>query len=174
LAEYAKSANTLEASIGVAALNSLRPAEANLSAQDGLQLLLREGRGKRVAVVGHFPFLERLGGEATELLVLEKHPSPGELPEEEAARVLPQADVAAITGSALINHTLEPLLALCRPECYVLVMGPSTPLSPVLFEYGADALAGVEVVNPRQVLRHIQEGATFRQVKGVRKVTMEG
>jgi len=174
LAEYAKSTNTLEASIGVAALNSLlKPTEAHLSDQDALQLLLREGKGRRVAVVGHFPFLDRLRRDAAEFFVLEKNPSQGELPEEEASRVLPRAEVVALTGSALINHTLEQLLALCRPESYVLVMGPSTPLSPVLFEYGADALAGVEVVNTRELLRHIQEGATFRQVRGVRKVTME-
>ncbi len=173
LAEYAKSSNTLEASIGVAALNSLlKPMEAHLSHQDVLQLLLREAKGRRLAVVGHFPFLERLRGEAGELFVLEKNPSQGELPEEEAGRALSRAEVVAITGSALINHTLEQLLALCRPGSYVLVIGPSTPLSPVLFDYGADALAGVEVVDTPELLRHIQEGATFRQVRGVRKVTM--
>lgn len=33
------------------------------------------------------------------------------------------------------HHTFAGLLALCRPDALVMVLGPSTPLSPVLFDY---------------------------------------
>lgn len=174
LAEWLTSSNTLEASIGLAALNALvSPPQEHLSEGDIVEILLREARGKRLAVVGHFPFLGKLSQEAKELQVLELAPAPGELPAEEAAKVLPQAEVVAITGSALINHTLEGLLKLCPQASFRAVVGPSTPLSPVLFDYGVDVLAGVEVVDIPEVLRYIREGANFRQVKGVRKVTLE-
>jgi len=175
LAQLARSERVLEASIGVAAINSLLevPEErcVELNAEDWLT---ERGRGKRVAVVGSFPFVSRLREKVGQLWVLERQPGEGELMAEEASRILPQADVAAITGTALINHTLDELLDLCRPETSVMVLGPSTPLSPVLFDHGVDVISGTVVVDTDLVLTLIGQGATFRQVHGpgVRLLTM--
>ncbi len=103
-----------------------------------------------------------------------------DLPADEAARVLPPADVVALTAASLINHTIDDLLALCRPDAYVVLMGPSTPLWPGLFERGVhrtlrvDVLAGSLVTDIETVLRAVGQGATFRQLKraGIRLVTM--
>jgi hypothetical protein len=82
--------------------------------------------------------------------------------------------VVAITSTALINRTIEGLLALCRPDAYVLLLGPSTPLSPLMFEHGVDVLSGTLVDDVDSVLRLVGQGATFRQIHhhGVRLVTM--
>lgn len=173
LAGLLHSEEPLEASIGLAAANALLEVdESCLQEENALHILEREGRGRRVALVGHFPFIPRLRPAVGELWVLEQHPQPDEFPAERAPEFLPQADVVAITGAALVNHTLEGLLALCRPGSFVLVLGPSTPLSPVLFRYGATALAGTLVVDPAAVLRCISQGAAFRQIEGVRTVVM--
>lgn len=173
LAGLLHSEEPLEASIGLAAANALLEVdESCLQEENALHILEREGRGRRVALVGHFPFIPRLRPAVGELWVLEQHPQPDEFSAERAPEFLPQADVVAITGAALVNHTLEDLLALCRPGSFVLVLGPSTPLSPVLFRYGATALAGTLVVDPAAVLRCISQGAAFRQIEGVRTVVM--
>jgi uncharacterized protein (DUF4213/DUF364 family) len=86
--------------------------------------------------------------------------------------LIPQADVVALTGTALINHTLEPLLALCRPDALVVVLGPSTPLSPVIFSRGASVLSGTRVVDEAAVQRTVSQGASFQQVEGVRLLTI--
>jgi uncharacterized protein (DUF4213/DUF364 family) len=175
LARYATSDMLLEASVGLAAVNSLIDVDeercVELNAGDWLA---ERGRGKRVVVVGSFPFVPRLREKVGELWVLERHPSEGELLAEEAGEIIPQADVVAITGTALINHTLGDLLDLCQPESSVMVLGPSTPLSPVLFDYGVDVISGTKVVDTDLVLTLISQGATFRQVKGpgVRLLTM--
>lgn len=72
---------------------------------------------------------------------------------EAASDLIPQADVVAITGSALINHTLDRLLSLAKRQATVPVLGPSTPLSPVLFEYGAS------INNITDPLPHLADGA---------------
>jgi uncharacterized protein (DUF4213/DUF364 family) len=175
LAAYARSDMPLEASIGVAAINSLLDVDEERCVELNADAWLAErGRGKRVAIVGSFPFVPRLRDKVGELWVLERHPSEGELLSDEASRVLPEADVVAITGTALINHTLDGLLALCREDSAVMVLGPSTPLSPVLFDYGVDVVSGTQVVDVDLVLKLISQGATFRQVKGpgVRLLTM--
>ncbi len=175
LAAYARSDMPLEASIGVAALNSLMQVDEERCVELNAEAWLAEqGQGRRVAIVGSFPFVPRLREKVGELWVLEKHPSEGELFSDEASKVLPQADVVAITGTALINHTLDGLLALCREDSAVMVLGPSTPLSPVFFDYGVDVVSGTQVVDVDLVLKLISQGATFRQVKGpgVRLLTM--
>ena len=82
--------------------------------------------------------------------MLELEPQGDDLPAAAAPEVLPQADVVGITGSTLANGTLEGLLALCRPEATVVLIGPTTPLSTVLFDYGADVLCGVLVDDPER------------------------
>jgi uncharacterized protein len=175
LAAYAQSDNLLEASIGLAAINSLLEVDESKAVEiNALEVLIQHGRGKSVALVGHFPFIPKLHPEVGQLWIIEQHPSQGEYPAESAADLIPQADVVAITSSTLINHTLDGLLALCSPEALVMMLGPSTPLSPVLFNHGVSILSGSKVVDEAAVLRTVGQGATFQQVEGVGLLTFRG
>lgn len=172
LAEYARSDNLLEASLGVAAINSLLPVDESQAVEiNALHILSEHGRDKKVALVGHFPFIPRLRPMVGQLWVIELNPAADDHPAEAAAELIPQADVVAITSSALINHSLDDLLAFSRPESLVMMLGPSTPLSPVLFNHGVDILAGSIVVDEASVVRSVGQGASFQQVEGVRLLT---
>jgi len=172
LAQYAKSDNVLEASIGMAAINSLIDIDEDRCVEENaVAVLARKGKDKKIAVIGHFPWIPELRNIAERLWVIEQRPQEGELPAEAAGDVLPQADVVGITGASFINHTADNLLELSK-DCFVVMLGPTTPLSPVLFDYGVDVLAGVKVVEPEKTIRSISEGAIFSQVEGVRLVTM--
>jgi len=174
LALYSRSEVLLEASIGMAAVNSLididesRCVEAN-----AYEILLEKSRGRNVAVVGHFPFIPVVRESAKNLWVIEKRPLEGDLPEEMAEEILPQCDVVGITGTTFINHTLEDLLALCKGS-FIALIGPTTPLTPILFDYGIDVISGSKVVDPESVIRFISQGATFKELHrhGVRLLTM--
>jgi len=172
LAEYARSASLLEASIGMAALNSLIDIdESKCIEKNAFDIILEKGQGKNVAIVGHFPWIPKLKGRTKNLWVLEQRLREGDLPEKEADRVLPQCEVVGITGTSFINHTLEGLLSLCK-GAYVLLIGPTSPLSPLLFDYGIDAICGSKIIDPDQLIRAISEGATFKEVAGVRLLTL--
>lgn len=173
LAQMAYSESILEAAIGMATVNSLLeidPEECrDLNAYD---LIAEKGNGKRIAIVGHFPFVPKLRETAKALWVIEKNPQKGDFTEAEAENLIPNADIVGITGTAFTNHTLDHLLNLCHPKAYVVVLGDTAPLSPILFEYGIDAIAGTMVVNPELALRCVSQGANFRQIKGTRRLTM--
>lgn len=172
LAAYARSENPLEASIGVAALNSLLEVDESRAVEvNAREVLTERGRGKKVAVVGSFPFASALREVVDRLWVIEQHPAGDEYPAEAAPDLIPRADVVAITGSALINHTLEGLLALCPRDALVMVLGPSTPLSPVLFAHGATLLSGARVIDEAAVMCTAGQGATFQQIEGARLLT---
>lgn len=172
LAAYASSSHPMEASVGVAAINSLITVPPGRAVrQKGVELLLSWAAGKRLAVIGHFPFTERIRDQLQKLWVLELDPREGDLPAAMAPEILPQADVVAITGATLINHTLEGILGLARGK-KVLVMGPSTILSPVLFDFGASALCGVQVTDPALAMGWLREGGSFRGLPGVEQITL--
>jgi len=173
VAELVRSDSPLEASIGMAAINALIPVDAGACVEvNGADLALERGRGRRVVIVGHFPFVERFRAVAQTCWVLERQPRAGDLPAESAADIIPQADVVVLTGTSVMNHTFDTLLSLCSPGAFVVALGPSTPLSPVLFDHGVDVIAGTVVEDIDMTLRYISQGATFRQVKGVRFASM--
>jgi len=169
----AHSESILEAAIGMATINSLLDIDVetclDLNARD---LIAEKGKGKGIAIVGHFPFIPKLREDAKQLWVIEKNPREGDFIEADAENLIPQADIVCITGTAFTNHTLEHLLELCNPKAYVIVLGDTTPLSPILFDYGVDAISGTKVVNPSLALRCVSQGANFRQIKGTSRLTM--
>ena len=173
LAHMANSLSPLEAAIGMATINSLIEVEESrcveLNAGD---LLVEKGKGKKVALIGHFPFVPKLRQVVKELWVIERQPQPGDFAENQSERLIPMAEVVGITGTAFTNHTIEHLLELCKPQAYVIILGGTTPLSPVSFDYGVDAISGTQVIDAEMVLRCVSQGATFRQIKGLRLLTM--
>jgi uncharacterized protein (DUF4213/DUF364 family) len=172
LAEYARSKNLLEASIGMAAINSLIDIdESKCIEKNAFEILLEKGKRGNVAVVGHFPWIPKLEEKVQNLWVLEERLREGDLPSTDADRILPLCDVVGVTGTSFINHTLEGLLALCK-KAFVILIGPTSPLSSILFDYGIDAICGAKVVDGDKVIRSISEGAMFKEVMGVRLVTL--
>jgi uncharacterized protein (DUF4213/DUF364 family) len=173
LARIAYSESILEAAIGMATINSLLEVDLRSCIElNAADLIVEKGQGKKVAIVGHFPFLPRVREKAKSLWVIEKNPREGDAHESEADRILPEAEVVGLTGTSLTNHTFEHLLTLCNPRAFVVMLGDTVPLSPVLFDYRVDALAGTQVIDPELALRCVSQGATFRQIKGTRRLTM--
>jgi uncharacterized protein (DUF4213/DUF364 family) len=174
LVRRVQATDPVEAAVALATLNALlQPDPGLLTHVDAADWLVEQGRGRKVALVGRFPFIDELKPVVAQLWVLELTPQPGEFNADQASLLIPQADVAAITSSTLINHTLEGLLALTRPETKVMLLGPSTPLTPTLFDFGVDLLSGVQVIDIEAVLASVQERVNFQKMKGVRRVTME-
>ena len=163
--------NTDGASLAMAAVNSLLPTPAEATTAAGQDVLLTYGRGRRVVLVGHFPFVEKLRDSFADFQVLEKRPRPGDLPADKAGETLPRADVVALTGTTLLNGTLAGLLAACRPDALVIMLGPTTPFAGSLFACGIDVLAGCDVPDPDAALAGIRAGNCFKGLRGVRQLT---
>jgi uncharacterized protein (DUF4213/DUF364 family) len=173
LANYAFSENPLEASIGLAAINSIIEIDSDLLIPlDASLLATRLSIRKNVTFVGHFPFIPRVKDVANRCWVLELNPIAGEHAAENAKDIIPQSDLVAISSTALINHTLEDYLALCKKDAIVMLIGPSTPLNPLLFEFNIRILSGILVEDKSQVIKAVSQGAIFRQMQGVKRMVM--
>jgi len=176
LARYGLSGGMARASLGLAVINSLIDVDPNrYSDVEGLKLVKDLGKGKNISVIGHFPYLDALAREAKNLWIIEKRPRAGDYPEESGNDLIPQSDIVVISSTTLINDTLPGILKLCRTGSVKMLLGPSTPLSEVLFDYGIDMLAGSVVPEKDVVLKSVSEGAAFLQLKkngGVRFVSI--
>jgi uncharacterized protein (DUF4213/DUF364 family) len=120
-------------------------------------------------VVGAFvPFLKSLKRAKQRFTVLELDAAtlkPDELayfrPADQADQVVPSADVLLVTGTTLVNDTLEHLLALCRPTARVVVVGPTVGLLPDAFlRRGVDVLGGIRITEPDAFLDVLAEGGS--------------
>jgi len=166
LARLSISDNISEASLGVAAINSLIEIDDSRCIEKNAgDMLLEIGGDKNVSVIGHFPFTEDLKKVAKNLWVIEKRLRPGDYPEEDTEKYLGISDIVAISSTTLINHTLDKILKLCPENSIKILLGPTTPITDVLFRYGIDIISGSKVIDESTALKYISEGANFRQLK---------
>ena len=92
LAGLALSDHILEAAIGIAAINSVLPIDesrcVDLNAEEEIR---SRGEGKRIAIIGHFPFVKRLKEIADDVWVFELagRERPGDLSGDEITTLLP-------------------------------------------------------------------------------------
>ncbi|MBN1545173.1 MAG: DUF364 domain-containing protein [Syntrophaceae bacterium] len=176
LARYCLDSGMSRTSLGLAAINSILDVDPNkYSDVEGLKLAKDLGKGKNISIIGHFPFMDDLAKEAKNLWIIEKNPRPGDYPEAMGNDFIPKSDIVVISSTTLINETLPGILALCKKDSVKMLLGPTTPLSEALFDYGIDMLAGSVVIDKETVLKSVSEGTSFMQLKakgGVRFVSM--
>lgn len=161
VAALAKSWNFAEAGIGMAALNAFyaqperartngfTPCRAN-NWQQVFHPYSDDVAGKKVAVIGHFPFAPKPLEKAAELRVLERSPFPGDYPDSACEYLLADSDYVFISSSAFVNKTMPRLLELAR-DATTVILGPSTPLSPLLFDHGVDVMTGFVSPSPARL-----------------------
>jgi uncharacterized protein (DUF4213/DUF364 family) len=86
---------------------------------------------------------------------------PYNIPPELAAEKVFQADILIITGTTLINDTLEGLLEQRKPGAQVIVVRPTASgLPDAFFRRGVNIVGGVMMTEPDGVLDLIAEGGS--------------
>ncbi|PWC87182.1 DUF2478 domain-containing protein [Azospirillum sp. TSO5] len=153
----AQSWDPLEIAVGVAALNA-HYNQPDVTGVPGNGLDLFASVEGRVVVIGGFPQLARRLPRAK---VIDLSPQNGEYPEAACDWLLPGAEAVAITASAFANRTLPRLLRVSAGAT-VAMIGPGTPLTPRLFDYGVHSLAGFVAIDREAVVRTIAGGGGSR------------
>jgi uncharacterized protein (DUF4213/DUF364 family) len=122
-----------------------------------------------VVVVGAFaPFLRELKRMGQPYLVLEQDPATlkaDEMPfyrqAAQAPAVAPLADVLLITGTTLLNDTLDEILAAARPDACKVLVGPTVGLVPDAYlRRGCSVLGTIRVSRGDEFLDVLAEGGS--------------
>ncbi len=177
MAAAAVSAEPIKAAAGLAALNALSAVCWDRGLTDGYAIkrrldaqdAVRMPAGASVAVVGALvPTLRALRARGGEWWVIELDPRTlkGEeldhfVPAAEAGEIYRRAEVLIITGTTLVTHTLDAILAQARPDAEIAVLGPTASLLPEpLFKRGVRVGGGVWVTRPDELLDVLAGGGS--------------
>jgi uncharacterized protein len=167
----------LKKALGIAILNALSdscrkrrpdPGYRTETGNDALDTLPLPEDGYVVVVGALVPILRRLKARGKPFGILEldlRTLKPDELPfavpREKADEAIRRADLLVITGTTLLNNTLEPLLAGARPGAAIVVVGPTASMIPgAFFRRGVTVLGGDIVTDPDRLLDTIAEGGS--------------
>lgn len=169
--------NAMRRAIGVAVMNALSNTVWEDLALNGYTItkdvdpmdnyVFPEG-GKAVVVGALVPYLRMFKAQNRDFSILEKDTStlkPDELarhvPDERAHEVVAEADLLIITGTTLINDTLEGLIAAAKPGADIIVVGPTASMLPeAFFQRGVLSIGGVMVTKPDELLDILAEAGS--------------
>jgi len=176
LIPWMKQPDVTACAIGLATANALLGAPDGAAESDILDLL-PAGPEDAVGMIGYFgPLVGPIRKRARVLHVFERKPIPelGVLPDSAAGDLLPQCQVVVISGTTLLNRTIDGLLDHCKSAREIAILGPSTPFLPEPFrKRGVTILSGVQVVDGLRVLRVVSEaGGTRSFGPAIRKLTL--
>ena len=170
VATCVKSWNLIEASIGAAAINAYYN-NPQVARKNGVEfsdtkriedrmfdpfiMSQNEVKDKKVAVVGHFRHLESLFEPICDLSIIQWEPQDGDYPLSSCEYLLPECDYVYLTYNSVVDKTLPRLLELSKNAKQITMVGPGTPLAPVLFDYGIGDLSGFMIKDDLRALRII-------------------
>lgn len=170
----AESLNLVEAAVGVATINALsqaafeaKPEKYAFSDIDVLDLIQPKDE---VVTVGYFgPLIPKILRKTRDLYVLEKRRIRDKrvriIPPRDASTVLPSSDVLLISGSTLVNKTINQILKLRGDAREVVLLGPTASMVPQpLFKKGVTAVMGVKIIDAEKMLRVVSESGGTRQL----------
>lgn len=158
LAGLSRSWDPLEMALGIAAINA-HYNRFDLEARPGNGARTFRTNAGRVVVIGAFPGVNDILPGCT---VMEVDPKPGEFPLAAMDTLLPGAGAAVVNSSTLINRSLPRILKLAQNRPVALI-GPATPMTPRLHDYGLAVLGGLVVSDPAGLAAAIRAGALPRE-----------
>lgn len=170
IAGLARSWKLSEAVVGVATINAL--SQIVLERKSGYYSIIEDAnfidqieinKNDTVALVGYIkPFIPIIKKRAQSLYILERNPmARGEeiFPDTACEEIVPKANVVIITGTAVVNGTIDRLLELSKGAREVGLVGPTASMIPdPLFKRGVTVMGGIKVISPEKMLRITGEG----------------
>lgn len=175
--KYALDPNVLKSAIGVATLNALsqlvfeseEAAEYQLIKDaDGFDLLEIKP-DETVTLIGAFgPYIRRLKTMGNSFYIIEKNPQTLRAeemtyfrPVSEMSSVFGKSDVIIITGTAIVNHTIDFILSSITHGKRSAIIGPTASMIPdAFFKKGVKVLAGVRILDPDDMINILKQGGS--------------
>lgn len=170
ITSWAMSTNLLKAALGIACINALCKSEIDerfieVDAMEVLDIKDDETLG----IIGYYkPVLEKKKDFAKKIYVFERNITDEDIlyPDWSEDIYLPECDVVIITGTTLINKTVDHIISCCTKAREIAIIGPTCTLCPSVFKkHGVTLIAGVEVMNNEKVLDIAAEGGGGLNIK---------
>jgi uncharacterized protein (DUF4213/DUF364 family) len=71
------------------------------------------------------------------------------------------SNVVIITGTAIVNHTIDHILSLITNDKRTAIIGPTASMIPdIFFKKGIQVMAGVRILEPDLMIKILQQGGS--------------
>jgi uncharacterized protein len=174
---YALDRKVLKSAIGVATLNALSQFILESEEPGGFKIvedtdgfdLLKILPHETVSLVGAFgPCIHRLKMMGNPFFVIERNPEtlrPDEMkffrPESEIGTTLERSGVVILTGTAIVNHSIDSILPHINNGKRTAIIGPTASMMPeAFFRRGVRVMAGVRISDPERMSRILKQGGS--------------
>lgn len=167
-AKMAFSPHLLPSVLGVATINALLSTKNKSEFTLGNILdFLPISREDTIGIVGAFlPLLPPLRKKTSKIYVFERYPINGVkeyYPDWAEPLLLSRCSIVIISGTTIINKTIDQVLSYLSPSQMIGMVGPTTPLAPSIFsKHKVSILSGVRVTNPGKLIGLIKQGGGTR------------
>ncbi len=135
----------LRRSVGMACLKSLLPEPPGTVEGGAIELVEPTAARVPTCFIGYFKTAARWREQGYPVTIVELFPRPGDVHWDEAGDVLRKAELVLMTGLTVVNETLEAVIRRTPAAKLRILMGPTVPASPVLFDYGIDVLGITQI-----------------------------
>ena len=154
----------LSMALGLAAMNcAIDNSKAEIESKRIQEIVAEYGQEGETALVGNFPFTGWLRDNVRCLHLFELQENSDKLPRNQWETVLPRIKTAAITSTVFLTRYASYFLRhLQQASC--IMIGPSTPLTPLLFEENIDILAGSRIIDPERVMSNMRIKKSYSQL----------
>ncbi len=175
--KYALDPNVVKSAIGVATLNAV--SQLILESTNGMEYqMVRDQDGfnllniqphETVSLIGAFgPYIRRLKMMGNPFFIIEKNSQTLRLDEmkyfrseSEMREALEISGVVILTGTAIVNHTIDPILTLLRNGIRAAIIGPTASMIPdAFFKRGVHVMAGVQILKPDLMIKILKQGGS--------------
>ena len=140
------SRETLRRAVGMACLKSLLPVPSGVICGDAIAMVEAASAEVPTCFIGYFKTAADWREMGRPVSIVELFPRPGDIHWNDADEILGQARIVLMSGLTVVNETLQAVIRRTPSALIRVMMGPTVPPSPVLFDYGIDML-GVTLVN---------------------------
>jgi hypothetical protein len=171
--QTANSFNMIERATGIATLNALSQylmEREGYEREIGIDIFdaIEVEKEDRIAVVGYMePLVEKLRTKTDRVQVFERNLQlrGDALPDTFVDQILPKANIVILSGSSLVNGTVDRLLELSKNARVVVIAGPTASALPEpFFKRGVGVMAGV-CAKGSAVLNAVAEAKSFMEFK---------
>jgi uncharacterized protein (DUF4213/DUF364 family) len=175
--KYSLDSNVLKSAMGIATLNALtqwiieseeKGEYQVIQDKDGFDLLKIQPH-ETVSLIGAFgPYIRRLKTMGNPFFIIEKNPQTLRTDEikyfkseSEMASALGRSNVVIITGTAIVNHSIDLILSSITEEKRTAIIGPTASMIPdAFFKRGVGVMAGVRILNPHLMVNILKQGGS--------------
>ncbi|MDI3475696.1 MAG: uncharacterized protein PWQ79_917 [Thermococcaceae archaeon] len=176
--ERANSLNVIERTLGIAAVNAVSQYHLDVSDLPDVDVVeLVEGFSE-VAVIGNMPPVVRaLREKGVKTFVFERNPKLWDretLSDALEYILLPEVEAVIVSGSALVNGTLEMILDRAKKAKLIVLTGPTSQIHSELVKgTRITHLAAMKVIDLERALLGLKLGSFRGFEKGNRKYVVE-